>query len=58
MIVDRSKALTAEHAGRPHYFCSDHCLHQFETDPDRYTGAAGAPAADHDHEPVPTGSHH
>jgi xanthine dehydrogenase accessory factor len=26
-----------EHEGRLFYFCSDHCLHAFEADPDRYT---------------------
>jgi YHS domain-containing protein len=30
MKVDRSKALTAERNGRTYYFCSEHCLHQFE----------------------------
>jgi uncharacterized membrane protein YraQ (UPF0718 family)/YHS domain-containing protein len=29
MQVDRSKALTAEHAGQTHYFCSEHCAHTF-----------------------------
>ena len=28
--------LTAEHAGRTWYFCGEHCLHEFERDPDRY----------------------
>jgi uncharacterized membrane protein YraQ (UPF0718 family)/YHS domain-containing protein len=44
MKVDRSKALTAEHAGRTYFFCSDHCRSQFEADPDGYTRKAGPPA--------------
>ena len=39
MKVDRAKALTAEHAGRTFYFCSEHCRHSFEADPDRYLSA-------------------
>jgi uncharacterized membrane protein YraQ (UPF0718 family)/YHS domain-containing protein len=37
MKVDRSKALTAEHAGRTSYFCSEDCRDGFE----HGTGAAG-----------------
>src|SRR5436305_9066777 len=33
MKVDRSKALTAERNGRTYHFCSQHCLHQFQTEP-------------------------
>jgi uncharacterized membrane protein YraQ (UPF0718 family)/YHS domain-containing protein len=33
MRVDRAKALTKEIAGQRHYFCSEHCLHAFETGP-------------------------
>jgi uncharacterized protein len=36
MTVDRGKAVTAEHAGRTYYFCSEHCLHTFDSDPERY----------------------
>src|SRR5882672_910318 len=36
MKVDRAKAVTKELGGRTFYFCSDHCLHAFEVDPDRY----------------------
>ena len=32
--------LTAEHAGRVWYFCSEHCLLAFRADPDRYAGPA------------------
>jgi uncharacterized protein len=53
MKVDRSKALTAEHAGRTHYFCSEHCRSQFQADPDAYTRRRGSsaevPAAGHAH---------
>jgi uncharacterized membrane protein YraQ (UPF0718 family)/YHS domain-containing protein len=35
MKVDRTKAVTTELGGRTYYFCSDHCLHVFEADPDR-----------------------
>jgi uncharacterized membrane protein YraQ (UPF0718 family)/YHS domain-containing protein len=53
MKVDRSKALTAEHAGRTYYFCSEHCRSQFQTDPDGHTrkgrSPAEAPAAGHAH---------
>jgi uncharacterized membrane protein YraQ (UPF0718 family)/YHS domain-containing protein len=36
MSVDRRKALTAEHAGKTFYYCSEHCRRQFEADPERY----------------------
>ncbi len=49
MKVDRSKALTAEHAGRTYFFCSEHCRSQFEADPDVYTRKGAAPAAAHAH---------
>jgi uncharacterized membrane protein YraQ (UPF0718 family)/YHS domain-containing protein len=39
MKVDRSKALTGEHAGRAYYFCSEHCLHAFQSEPNRYAGS-------------------
>jgi uncharacterized protein len=47
MQVDRSKALRLEHAGRSYYFCSEHCLHSFEADPESYLGedaSVSAPA--------------
>jgi YHS domain-containing protein len=40
MKVDRAKALTAEHAGQTHFFCSEHCRDQFQADPDRYVSSA------------------
>ena len=42
MKVDRKKALRIDFAGETHYFCSDHCLHAFEVDPNR----PGAPGVD------------
>jgi uncharacterized membrane protein YraQ (UPF0718 family) len=38
MKVDRAKALRAEHEGTTYYFCSEHCLHAFESDPQSYAG--------------------
>jgi YHS domain-containing protein len=49
MKVDRSKALTVEHAGRTYFFCSEHCRSQFQADPDMYTRKGAAPAAAHAH---------
>ena len=43
MTVDRDKALRKEFAGETYYFCSTHCLHAFETDPDTYL-SGNAPA--------------
>src|SRR6202022_5093204 len=36
MKVDRSKAVPKQLVGETFYFCSEHCLHAFETDPHRY----------------------
>ena len=41
MKVDRHKAVTKELAGETYYFCSSHCLHAFEADPEQYVGATG-----------------
>jgi YHS domain-containing protein len=46
MKVDRKKALTMDFAGETHYFCSRHCLHAFEIDPEQHLGHA-APEPDH-----------
>ena len=35
MKVDRSKAITKTIAGETYYFCSEHCLHAFEANPQR-----------------------
>jgi YHS domain-containing protein len=44
MKVDRARALTADHAGRRWYFCSEGCRDRFEQEPERYARAAAAPA--------------
>jgi len=38
MKVDRARALRLEHAGTTHYFCSEHCLHRFESEPESFVG--------------------
>jgi uncharacterized membrane protein YraQ (UPF0718 family)/YHS domain-containing protein len=53
MKVDRAKALTAEHAGQTHHFCSEHCRQRFTADPERYTGQVAAPVE----RPAPTHAH-
>lgn len=50
MKVDRGKALKREFGSEAFYFCSEHCLHAFEVDPDHYRhghpeGAHGASTA-------------
>jgi uncharacterized protein len=40
MKVDQQKALTFEHAGRSHFFCSNRCLSKFEADPARYAASS------------------
>lgn len=43
MQVERRLApVSAEHNDRRVYFCSEHCLHRFERDPDRYLAPAPA----------------
>ncbi len=39
MKVDRGKAVSKQLAGQTFYFCSEHCLHAFESDPGPYRGA-------------------
>jgi uncharacterized protein len=36
MKVDRNKAVSKELGGETYYFCSNHCLHAFEAEPDKY----------------------
>jgi uncharacterized membrane protein YraQ (UPF0718 family)/YHS domain-containing protein len=48
MKVDRSRAVRKEVGGEILYFCSDHCWHAFEADPDRYT-QRGAPGREQQH---------
>ena len=47
MTVNRDKAVSKEIGGETYYFCSKHCLHAFEADPEKYLSGT-APAA-HDH---------
>jgi len=48
MQVDRAKGLRAEYGGRTFVFCSEHCLHRFQADPERYARGHGGGAA-HEH---------
>ncbi len=51
MKVDRAKAVTKELDGQTFYFCSEHCLHAYETGQDRGDGDGRpmeAKVADHD----------
>jgi uncharacterized protein len=50
MKVDRDKALITESGGHTYYFCSNHCLHTFQADPE--TNPNGRASVDHAH------SHH
>ncbi len=47
MTVDRAKAVTKQLDGETYYFCSTHCLHAFEADPDKYL--AKQPSIEHEH---------
>jgi uncharacterized membrane protein YraQ (UPF0718 family) len=40
MQVDRHKATRTELAGEVYYFCSEHCLHAFEANPEQHLGSA------------------
>jgi YHS domain-containing protein len=42
MKVDRARAVTKEVDGQTFYFCSDHCWHAFEAEPDRYLHGGGS----------------
>jgi len=44
MKVDRAKAVTKELGGETYYFCSSHCLHAFEADPESYVHGSAPPA--------------
>jgi uncharacterized membrane protein YraQ (UPF0718 family)/YHS domain-containing protein len=55
MKVDRAKAVTKEIGGETFYFCSDHCLHAFEADPDKYRSGEAPGPVDHGHA---TRAHH
>jgi hypothetical protein len=43
MKVDRAKAATTEFGGQTFYFCSQHCLNAFESDPGHYVDPRGRP---------------
>ncbi len=45
MKVDRAKAVTKELGDEIYYFCSEHCLHAYEADPDQYANAKPADSA-------------
>jgi uncharacterized protein len=47
MTVDRDKAVTKEFGGRTYYFCSNHCLHAFEADPEKHLSGTAPVAHDH-----------
>jgi uncharacterized membrane protein YraQ (UPF0718 family)/YHS domain-containing protein len=44
MKVDRGRAIRKDFAGESYYFCSEHCLHAFEVEPDH--GEPPAPLAE------------
>jgi uncharacterized protein len=46
MTVDRAKAETRQVAGRTYHFCSAHCRHAFEVEPQRYLGGDSAAHAE------------
>jgi uncharacterized membrane protein YraQ (UPF0718 family) len=47
MKVDRAKAVTKEIGGETYYFCSIHCLHAFEADPEKYVHESASPGRGH-----------
>ncbi len=40
MTVDKDKAIRRDFGGETFYFCSEHCVHAFEAEPDRYIGGS------------------
>ena len=49
MTVDPSSAAGYfEHEGRTYYFCSQHCLHKFREDPERFLHGGAAPMDHHE----------
>ena len=58
MTVSEGSPLQAEHAHQTYYFCSEHCLHKFEVEPDAYVGERSAmPASAHHGETEATVTH-
>jgi Cu+-exporting ATPase len=49
-VVVTPKSFQHEHNGKTYYFCSDHCLTKFKTDPEGFI--SGKKQADTDEEPV------
>jgi len=49
MKVDRAKALRMEFAGDTYYFCSQGCLHAFETNPQQHIGPTTKRQVTHAH---------
>jgi uncharacterized protein len=43
MKVDRARAIRKDFAGESFYFCSEHCAHAFEVDPDSTLDGAATP---------------
>jgi uncharacterized membrane protein YraQ (UPF0718 family)/YHS domain-containing protein len=52
MKVDRAKAIREHVAGETYFFCSEHCLHALQAEPERYLD--GDPA----HSPADAGARH
>jgi len=40
MNVDEANGLTATFRDREYHFCSEECLHRFESEPERYVESA------------------
>jgi uncharacterized protein len=49
MKVDRTKALTKTLDGETHYFCSNDCLHAFETEPEMPLRGTAPSEREHEH---------
>jgi YHS domain-containing protein len=47
MKVDRAKTLRKDVAGETYHFCSEHCLHAFEAQPEQYIAIGTAPTRSH-----------
>jgi uncharacterized membrane protein YraQ (UPF0718 family)/YHS domain-containing protein len=48
MRVDRAKAIRKDFAGQTYYFCSDHCLHAFEVNAERFVHSGSPPPGAHE----------
>jgi uncharacterized membrane protein YraQ (UPF0718 family)/YHS domain-containing protein len=47
MKVDRATTLRKDVAGETYHFCSEHCLHAFEAQPEQYIAIGTAPTRSH-----------